>query len=411
MQRSPSSSHNSNPRNPGLGAALLRAFQRADGPAACIPMVAHVIHRLDFGGLENGLVNLINRMPADRYRHAVICMTDYTDFRARIARPDVHCYALHKRAGKDPGAYLRLYRLLRRLRPDIVHTRNLAALEGLLPAALAGGFKRVHGEHGWDVGDLNGRNARHRLLRRCYRPLVHRYIPLSRHLQAYLQHQVGVATASLTQIYNGVDTERFRPAEGGRGKLPLPGFAPPGSFVIGTVGRMAEVKDPLNLVRGFLHLLGCVPDGRERLRLVMIGDGPLRARAQAMLAEAGAAELAWLPGARDDVPALLRAMDVFVLPSLAEGICNTVLEAMASGLPVVATRVGGNPELVVDGTTGLLVPAADRVAIAYGLRHYLQDPASRMEHGGAARERAVRHFALERMVQQYLEVYDAVLGR
>lgn len=136
------------------------------------PLVVHVIHHLMTGGLENGLVNLLNHLPEERYRHAVVCMTDYTDFRLRIRRPDVEVFAIHKRLGHDPLAQWRLLRLLRRLRPDVVHSRNLSGLDSLIPAMLAGVRVRVHGEHGRDVHDVDGTNRKLIWLRRLYSPLV-----------------------------------------------------------------------------------------------------------------------------------------------------------------------------------------------------------------------------------------------
>lgn len=371
------------------------------------PLIAHIIYRLDVGGLENGLVNLINRTP--RYRHAVICMTEFTDFSRRITHDAVTLHALGKQAGQDFGVYVRLWRLLRRLRPDIVHTRNLAALEGQLPAALAGVAGRVHGEHGWDVHDLDGSSRKYQFLRRLYRPLVRRYIPLSRDIERYLSRQVKVDAGKIVQIYNGVDTARFHPAPAGREDLPLAGFAPPGTVVIGTVGRMQAVKDPLNLVRAFLYLLRRDSSAGERLRLVMVGDGPLHREAQSLLAAEGAAHLAWLPGSRDDIPELLRCLDIFVLPSRAEGISNTVLEAMASALPVVATRVGGNRELVTEGVTGELAPANDSAALAHAIEAYIRDPALRQRHGRAGRERVEGAFSIDEMVKNYVRVYESVL--
>ncbi len=373
------------------------------------PLIAHIIYRLDIGGMENGLVNLINAIPPERYRHAVVCLTEYTDFRSRIRRPEVEYYALHKRSGKDLGVSVRLWRLLRRLRPDIVHTRNLSALDSLVPATLAGVAARVHGEHGRDMIDLDGRNRKYNMLRRLLRPLVHRYVPLSRDLEIWLRECIGVPTESIVRIYNGVDTEKFHPAADGRVPLPVEGFAPPGTIVIGTVGRLQAVKDQITLVKTFLRLLEMAPDFRNRLRLVLIGDGPLRAEAAERLTSAGVAELAWMPGARDDIPELLRAFDIFVLPSIAEGISNTILEAMASGLPVVATRVGGNPELVVENVTGLLVPAADPVAMATALSAYVRDPAQGQRHGDAGRKRVQSDFSLRVMVERYLAVYDALM--
>ena len=374
-----------------------------------VPLIAHIIYRLDIGGLENGLINLINQIPPQRYRHAIICLTDYNPaFHQRIQQPDVTVHALHKHPGQDWGLYLKLWHLLWRLRPAIVHSRNLAALESQLPAALIGVRARVHSEHGWDVTDPDG--SKYLPLRRWLRPLISRYITVSGELEDYLCNRVQVPRKRVNRICNGVDSTRFRPAPAGRAALPLAGFAPPGTVVIGTVGRMERVKNQLTLVRAFLQLLQAMPEGRDRLRLVMVGEGPLRSEASALLEQADASHLAWLPGAREDVPELLRCLDIFVLPSLAEGISNTILEAMASGLPVVATRVGGNAELVVDGESGWLVPPADPYAMALALRRYSDTPALRRAHGAAARRRIERHFSLAAMRDAYTAVYDAVLN-
>jgi sugar transferase (PEP-CTERM/EpsH1 system associated) len=376
------------------------------------PLVVHIIQQLSMGGLENGLINLINTMPASRYRHAVVCLAGYSEFRNRIRRDDVEVHALHKRMGKDFGVYVRLWRLLRRLRPAIVHTRNLSALDAQVAAALAGVPHRVHGEHGWDVYDLHGTNRKYRMLRRALRPLVHRYTAVSRHIASWLRDSIGVPERKLVQIYNGVDDARFHPPpEGRRAPLPAEGFAPPGAVVFGTVSRMQRVKDTLNLVRAFILLAGKVPEAGKRLRLALIGDGELREQAIEELERAGLRELAWIPGARDDVAELLRALDVFVLPSLNEGISNTILEAMASGLPVVATAVGGNPELVVDGATGFLVPPSDSAALASALEKYVEDPSLAAAHGRAARQRVLESFSLGVMVGKYMEVYDGLLKR
>lgn len=376
------------------------------------PLVAHVIHRLDVGGMENGLVNLINRMPDRAYRHAVICMKDYTDFARRIRRDDVSLHALGKREGKDLAVHGRLFRLLRSLRPDIVHTRNLATLEAQVTAACAGVRARVHGEHGWDVGDIDGARSRNRLLRKVVNPLVGHYVALSIHQRDYLRSVVHVKPERISHVSNGVDTGRFRPHDDDRSRIDLPReFAPPGTVVVGTVMRMQAVKAPLDLVGAFLRLRETGPALFPHLRLVMAGDGPLREDAARLLADGDAAAQAWLPGAQEDIPALLRAIDVFVMPSLAEGICNTILEAMATGLPVIATRVGGNPDLVVEGETGTLVPPANPGAMASAIAAYASDFARRRQEGAAARARACRHFSLDAMVGGYLGVYDRVLGR
>lgn len=368
-----------------------------------LPLICHIIHRLDYGGLENGLVNLINHLPADRFRHAVICLTEATDFRRRIERPDVPIVEIGKRPGKDPTAYARVWRALRRLRPRVVHTRNLPALDMLAVAALAGVPRLVHGEHGLDVLELDGSSRKYNTLRKLSRLVVDRYITVSRDLARWLVDEVGIPSSRVSTIYNGVDTNRFRP-DGAGTKLPA-GFAPPGSFVITTIGRFEAVKDQPTLAAAFCRMLEQRPDSRARLRLVMVGDGALRPEVEATLARYQASSLAWLPGFRSDAPDLLRACDVFVLPSLREGISNTMLEAMATGKPVVATRVGGNPEIVEEGVTGLLVPPSDPEALAASLLAYVDDPARARAHGEAGRARALQKFSLSAMLEAYGAIY------
>ena len=378
-------------------------------PVKDIPLIVHVIHRFGVGGLENGVVNLINHMPADRYRHAIVCLQGYTDFRKRLKQDNVEIYDMAKPDGHDLGLYVRLFRIFRQLRPAIVHTRNLSALEIQVVAALAGVRGRVHGEHGRDIYDLYGKNRKYILLRKLVRPFVGHYIAVSKDLQNWLTDTVGVKRDRTSQIYNGVDNTRFHPAQTPREHLGPPGFFDNNSIVIGSVGRMAAVKDYANLVQAFLRLLELAPARRDRLRLFIVGDGATRATCLQLLQQQGADHRAWFPGERTDIPELMAAMDIFVLPSLGEGISNTILEAMATGLPVIATRVGGNLELVHEGTTGLLVPPADPDAMAQALFNYVCDADQRHAHGCAARDIIDCQFSVDAMVQGYLSVYDRIL--
>ena len=207
-------------------------------------LIAHVVYRFDVGGLENGVVNLLNRLPSDRFRHAVVAMTEITDFRRRVQRDDVQYVSLHKLPGHGVRLWPALYRLFRSLRPDIVHTRNLAPLEACVPAWLAGVPVRVHGEHGWDVGDLDGSNRAHRLTRRLYRPFVSHYIALSRHIEDYLRTAIGVPPGAITQIYNGVDTQRFIPPRSQRSPIEGSPFNDPQFWVVGTVGTTGRCQGP-----------------------------------------------------------------------------------------------------------------------------------------------------------------------
>lgn len=177
------------------------------------PLILHVIHHLRTGGLENGLVNLINKMPESAYRHAIICVEDFSDFRDRIQHQNVEVIALHRSKIGVRQMQREIYALCRRLRPAIIHTRNQSGLDALLPAWLARVPCRIHGEHGWDVDNIDGKKLKPALLRRLHTPLVDGYITVSRHLANYLVNEVGIDTRRITQIYNGVDTEKFYPVE------------------------------------------------------------------------------------------------------------------------------------------------------------------------------------------------------
>ena len=152
------------------------------------------------------------------------------------------------------------------------------------------------------------------------------------------------------------------------------------------------------------------PEYTQRLRLLIVGEGILREEIERILQSAGVNERAWLCGNRNDIPALMNVMDLFVLPSLAEGISNTILEAMASGLPVVATDVGGNRELVQSGKTGLLVPEGDPEALVSALAGYIRSPEQRQQQAANAREEALKERSLEAMVDKYMMVYDQVIA-
>ncbi|WP_238455858.1 TIGR03088 family PEP-CTERM/XrtA system glycosyltransferase [Azohydromonas lata] len=385
--------------------ALERTDLRPQG--AVRPLVLHVVYRFDTGGLENGIVNLINHMPLQAYRHAVLSLTAVTDFSRRVQRKDVSFIALQKGPGHAIGLYPRMYRLFRELRPAVVHTNNIAALECAVPAWAAGVPLRIHSEHGWDVSDLHGSNPRYQKVRRLYRPFVSHFVAVASDIQRYLVEKVRVPQGRVSLIHNAVDTVRFHPVEGEQ-PTPIPGcpFSAQRHWLVGTVGRMQEVKDQLNLVRAFAHALREQPALRERMRLVMVGDGPLRAQAQALLQELGLADLAWLPGERSDVPEVMRGLHCFTLPSKAEGLSYTLLEAMASGLPAVVTAVGANPELIANGVTGETVPPNDPQALGSALARVAGDPGQARRMGRTGRLRVEKDYGQQAMVADYQRLYD-----
>ncbi|KQW43799.1 hypothetical protein ASD88_14000 [Pelomonas sp. Root662] len=373
----------------------------SDGGADTRPLVVHLLHRFDTGGLENGVVNLINHLPA--FRHAVVAVTEITAFKDRVKAPGTQFIALNKPPGQGFWLYPRVLKLLRELRPAIVHTRNLGAMEFQWPAWAARVPLRVHSEHGWDTNDLGGANRSNQRLRRIYGMGTHRFVALSRAIETYLTGAVGFAPARVQRICNGVDTQRFAPTSSAPEAWP---FRRGEHLVIGAVGRMQAVKDPLNLVDAFLRLRELCPADWPRLRLVMLGGGPLLDAARERLSEAGTATQAWLPGDRSDVAELLPHFDIFALPSQAEGISNTLLEAMACGCAPVATDVGGNPELVKNGVNGLLVPSGDPGELARALSRVVADVELRNTLAQRSLARARAEFSLDGMVKAYGSLYE-----
>jgi sugar transferase (PEP-CTERM/EpsH1 system associated) len=370
------------------------------------PLIAHIVLSLDVGGLENGLVNLINHMP-DRYRHVIICLSHYAEFRERIDRPDVDIIALNKQPGKDLPLYFRLWRTLHRLRPDIAHTRDFATLDSLPVIAFAGVRHRVHSLHGWQMKDTR----KYLLLHRSLKYLIHHNVTVSQDLAAFLKERIRVPDKRVQAICNGVDTGIFHPPAGNTPGLEAeagPEFGPD-KFIVGTAGRLVAVKDQLTLIRAFAQLVRKSPALADRLRLVIIGDGPLKSDLHTALEQENLLPKCWLAGSRNDVAAILRGMHLFVLPSISEGISNTILEAMASGLPVIATNVGGNPELVADGETGRLVSVSDATALAGAIESYAVAPEMAAAAGRTGRERSETEFSMNAMANTYARVYDKLL--
>lgn len=376
------------------------------------PLVAHVIYALSTGGLENGLVNIINRAPAERYQHVIICITQADHFVQRITAEGVRVIELHKRPGHDFGFYWRLCRLFWELRPDIIHSRNLAALETQLLSLGCPGVRRVHGEHGREENDLAGTNWKYLGFRKFMRPMIDRYIAVSKDLECWLANVVRIRQEKIRQIYNGVDHERFSPdIVKPLAILPRHWRVVDGTLVVGTVGRLTPVKNQQSLLRGVARLRELAPGLFGQVRVLLIGDGSLRRTLAELVDELDLEDIVWLTGDRKDIPSMLLAMDLFVLPSLGEGISNTVLEAMASGLPVIATDVGGNGELVEDGFNGRLVPVGDLEALAAALKELLENEQERKRRGANARQRVSQRFDWNRTVEQYLGVYDELLGQ
>jgi sugar transferase (PEP-CTERM/EpsH1 system associated) len=270
-------------------------------------------------------------------------------------------------------------------------------MDGIVAARLAGNFSVIHGEHGWDLNDTNGLNKKRILVRRFLSRCVYEYICVSKDMEQWLKNKVRVCK-QVTQIYNGVDIQRFAPKRTNN-KLRVSLGLADNEVVVGIVARLDPIKNHPLLLRAFDN----IKKDYQNTRLLVIGDGPDKKRLESL---AGGNVL--FLGNRADIPEILRILDIFVLPSLNEGISNTILEAMATGIPVIASNVGGNSELVKNGVTGMLVESGSLEGLISALRVYLDNKHLRSSNGEMARVHIKNNFSIQAMVDAYEKVYKRI---
>jgi sugar transferase (PEP-CTERM/EpsH1 system associated) len=356
--------------------------------------VMHVVQKLGFGGAEVGVLKVVNGLQAKGLSTAICSLRPPSALEDQLA-PGVKLFQLGQQRGNSLRTVWRLCRTLVEERPHIIHTHSWSTLcEGLLAARLARVPVFVHGEHG--TLDIRPRTV---AIQRWAWRHADAVLSVSSRLAEKMAAQVGFPLDRIRVIRNGVDVERFRPRSKSLLRARL-GLAPD-ALVVGTIGRFVPVKDQRSLINAIALLRA---DGVD-CSAVLVGDGPLREELQRLAAGHGVASHVHFLGERRDVHEIIPAFDVFALVSVSEGMSNTTMEAMASGVPVVATRVGGADEIVVDGTTGRLVPASNPQALVAALKALLNDERLRTAYGLAARERMEREFSLTRMIGDYEAFY------
>jgi sugar transferase (PEP-CTERM/EpsH1 system associated) len=361
--------------------------------------ILHVLHAFSAGGLENGIVNIVNRSP-DHLIHEVCLLSHAGEFVDRFGGP-VPVHEMNKKTGNGVRIIWQLRELFRKRNVDIIHTRNWGAFDGVLAACFTPKPVLIHGEHGRDIADLNGRIYRRNLARRLLSFRASKFVAVSNDLSTWLKQTVHIPANKVAFIPNGVDTNRFSPGRDIELRREL-GIAED-EFVVGTVGRL----DPVKNHQGLIHAVQLLQQSGNPIRLVIVGDGPLRSDLQSSV-RALRVPQALLLGCRSDVERLYRIFDVFVLNSFAEGMSNTLLEAMASGLPIVCTGVGGNVELVSSDYTGVLVRPGEDQALAEAILKYRNCASYRTSHGASARRSAVETFSITHMIDQYTALYESV---
>jgi len=368
--------------------------------------ILHVVDTWAVGGLQNGLANLIERMDMAHFEHVVCAMRPVDGPNAQRAPAGrTRVIGISREESSPRFQAPALTRKIREIKPDIVHTRNWGTFEGLLAARWVGGCARVHSEHGIDWDSTAKESWRRILCRRLAFQLADRVLSVSYQLRDLHARRTRFPARKIEVIHNGVDSRRFSPDPAVRLRVRRDLGISDGEFSIGCVGNLIPVKDHLTLLRA---IGGFAQSGRP-WRLLVAGAGPeLPALTKFVDAHPGWKDRVVFLGNSSSVPELLNALDVYVLSSLTEGISNALLEAMATGLPVVVTATGGNPEVVVGGDSGLLFPVGDDARLTEHLLALEARSDWRLELGQRALRRVRDEFSIDSMVRKYEELYESL---
>jgi sugar transferase (PEP-CTERM/EpsH1 system associated) len=370
--------------------------------------VLHVVARLGLGGTEHGVLKVLNGLGEKQFEHRLCAVRGVdADFASRM---NVAGKAYSAGSAK-PGLQFPLFRLMRIMkeyRPHVVHTRNFGALEAIFAARLARVPVAIHSEHGYELEILGGLPLRRRILCRVLFPMADAVFAVTNELRTYHSGQSWLTPEKFRVIYNGVNTDRFAPLNSDAAPLRKDLGLPTDRFLIGSVGRLVPIKDHSTLLQAATQLLR----QGNNLHVLLVGDGPERATLQQYVASTPelSGRVTFL-GSSDRVPELMKAMDVFVLPSISEGMSNTILEAMATGLPVVVTHAGGNPEMIDHEFSGLLFAPRDVRTLASHLVRLIESADLRRHLGEAARRRAMERFSLAEMMRRYRDLYFELAGK
>ncbi len=368
------------------------------------PLIAHVLHRLDLAGAEV-LADALARRLADRFRFAFFCLDGVGPLGERLAADGYPVVHLGRRPGIDPAVARRLRHAVRDHGVALLHAHQYTPFfyAALSRAGGLGGHPPIlFTEHGRHYPDR--RKRRRVLANRLLLKPADRVTAVGSFIRDALIAHEAIATDRVEVIYNGIDPRPYEQADRAAARRAM--GLDDNELAVLHVARFAPVKDHETSLRAFARLVEAEP----RARLVLIGDGEGRAAAERQTRDLGVTERVTFLGRRDDVPALLAGGDAFVLSSLSEGVSVTLLEAMAAGVPIAATDVGGNGEVVEHGVTGLLSPRRDADALAANLLRLLRDPGLRRRLADAGRRRLRERFTQARMHEAYARRYDAMFS-
>lgn len=369
--------------------------------------IMHVLDRLDVGGTERALAKLISGLDPASFEHYICALRGVSPAASSWAQSVT---VLGGQSGRASFQFNvpRLFRRMREIRPDIVHSRNWGGIEAVVAAKLAGVPVTIHSEHGYELDMRSGLPFHRRLLRHGVYHGTTAVAAVTEDLREYHAREAWWPSEKFYVLHNGVDSQAFAPNAEDRRAVRDRYRISDNAFVIGSVGRIIALKNYVTLLRATENLIS--QSGNRDIRVLLVGSGSDLPALKRHVADSPILhDRVIFAGGASNVSEMLNAMDAFVLPSLMEGMSNTLLEAMAVGLPSLATRVGGNKEIILDGICGYLFIPQDVTDLARQLGTLADDPALRSAIGRAARDRVARDFSLPSMVERYARLYSCLL--
>lgn len=358
--------------------------------------VLHLCESSDTGGAESVLISIVERLDKARFR-STVCLLSGGWLKDQLDARGVETFVIPQPSSFDVGWLLRAHRLLRERSIDVMHSHEFATNFYSTVLSVVTGIPVIATSHGKNYySDKLRRRLAYRFVARHGR-----LVAVSHDLKRFMSEQVGIPPEQISVVHNGIDLRRYS-FESVPGTVRHELGIDDAQYVLGTVGNLFAVKGQVYLLRAFKQVVDRAPTSV----LLIAGDGdqliPLKQECESL----GIAGQVRFLGFRGDVPRLLQAFDVFVLPSLSEGLPLSILEALSLERPVVATAVGGNGEIIESDVSGYLVPPADPESLAKTILRVLGDTALSTRLGKAGRNRVEKAFSLENMVMEYQSLYE-----